>query len=342
MKENPEKPRKIKRRIAKDSADHVKAAGRRSSSRIRTRGPDRAEMLPHKKKRLKYIAVLPSFITLMNGVCGFIAIVFASQSPVVRWTLSFLRRSSSLTTFALSGYMIFLAMIADMLDGRVARLTRTTSSFGGQLDSLSDAVSFGVAPAFLMMKITDFHLENLRVSSPRFSLLLGRGIFFTAIFYAMFAIVRLARFNVENEEDESAHMNFAGLPSPGAAGVVASLVVFHQQILHSISDQTSRAFGIFEMVTVCAFPVITLLAGILMVTRIRYPHVANQLFKGKKTLPVFLTICAVGLFSIWNIQLALVIGFCGFALFGVIRWIIVKLFRKPKPRPGTPAEPTPS
>ena len=310
---------------------------RRPAHRLRTETSARGDM-PHKKRRLKYIAVLPSFITLLNGVCGFIAIVLASRSPVFRLNVFFMRRSS-MTSFAMAGYMIFLAMIADMMDGRVARLTRTTSSFGGQLDSLSDAISFGVAPAFLMIKLADYLMDSLHFASVRSSMLLGRAIFFGGILYAMCAVVRLARFNVENDEDEAAHMNFSGLPSPAAAGVVVSLVIFQQQILLRGVDEASATFHSIGLVTIIALPLITFLSGILMVTRIRYPHAANQLFRGKKTLPVFLLIFAVCLFAIWNIQLAMVIGFCGFALFGVIRWVFLRAFKKspPKPQAGAPA-----
>ena len=288
---------------------------------------------PRRKRRLKYIAVLPSLITLMNGVCGFSAIVLASRTPAFTWNLSLIRRSGSMSSFAMAGFMIFLAMIADMLDGRVARLTRTTSSFGGQLDSLSDAISFGVAPAFLMIKLVEFYLEHLSFDSRQLSVILGRGIFFSAIFYAMCAVLRLARFNVENDEDESAHMNFSGLPSPAAAGVVASLVVLHQQTMPRFFGEAPEVIRFFDVMIVTALPVITFLAGILMVTRICYPHFANHLFRGKKPLPVFILLFTIVLFSIWNIQLALTIGFCGFAVFGVIRWIVVSLCKKRQPQP---------
>jgi len=290
-----------------------------------------------KKRRLKYIAVLPSFITLMNGACGFIAIVFASRSAEVRWNIFFMR-NFNMTSFALAGYMIFLAMIADVMDGRVARLTRTTSSFGGQLDSLSDAISFGAAPAFLMMKVVEYHIENLSFGSYRYSLLIGRGILFSAIFYAMCAIVRLARFNVENDEDESAHMNFAGLPSPAAAGVIVSLVIIHQQILPRIMSRTPDSIQTFEIITISALPIITFFSGLLMVSRIRYPHLANQLLRGKKSLAMLLLLFACGLFIVWNLQLAMVVGFCGFALFGIFRWLILGVFRKPR-RPQPEKEP---
>ena len=308
------------------------------SNRFNKAARDRHGAAVRKKRRLKYIAILPSFVTLMNGACGFIAITFASRSPVLGWSLSFIRRSY-VTSLALSGYMIFLAMIADVLDGRVARLTRTTSSFGGQLDSLSDVISFGIAPAFLMVKLLETHLDNLRPEYERLSMLLGRGILFSAILYVMCAVVRLARFNVENEEDEAAHMNFSGLPSPPAAGIVVSLAIFHQQFLSRLIDQASDYYGVFQLVTLSAFPVITLLAGLLMVSRIRYPHLANQLLRGKKTLSGLLAIFASGLLIVWNIQIAMVVGFCGFALFGVFRWIMVTLYRKRHPPSRADASP---
>jgi len=289
--------------------------------------PVRIKPVKIRKRRLKYIAVLPSFITLMNGACGFIAMVFASRSAEVRWNIFFMR-NFNMTFFALAGYMIFVAMIADMMDGRVARLTRTTSSFGGQLDSLSDAISFGAAPAFLMMKLVERHIDNLDFDRFRFSLLIWRGIFFSAIFYAMCAVVRLARFNVENDENEAAHMNFAGLPSPAAAGVIVSLVIIHQQILPRIMAMAPDSMLTFEIVTISALPLITFFSGILMVSRIRYPHLANQLLRGKKSLAMLLLLFACGLFIIWNLQLAMVIGFCGFALFGVFRWLVLSIFRK--------------
>ena len=267
-----------------------------------------AEAPQRKGRRLKHISFLPSFITLINGACGFIAMLFASDAY-----------------FAMAGYLILIAMIADVLDGRVARLTRTTSSFGGQLDSLSDAISFGVAPAFIMIKLVEYHLGQLGFEDLGLPMLLGRVIILSAVLYAMCAVVRLARFNVENEEDEASHMNFAGLPSPAAAGVVISLVIFHQQIMPRLIDETAKNFHI---ATVAVFPLLTILSGILMVSRIRYPHVANQLLRSKKSPGFLLLIFAVVLLIVWNIQFALLASFCGFALFGVLRWII-SLFRKP-------------
>ena len=293
-----------------------------------------------KKRRLKYIAILPAFVTLLNGACGFISIFFASRGRELRWSL-FFRAGFDVSSFTLAGYMIILAMIMDMLDGRLARLTRTTSSFGGQLDSLTDVISFGVAPAFLMLKLLESSLLHPQFESLRFSVLIERVIFFSAILYAMCAVVRLARFNVENEEDESAHMNFAGLPSPAAAGVVVSFVILHEHFLSGTNGRLPELYGTFGIIILYALPLITFLMSLLMVSRIRYPHLTNQLLRGKKTLPALLTIFASVLFIMWNINLAMVFGFCGFVLFGFFRWVIVSLLKK-LPSRSRSAPPSPS
>jgi CDP-diacylglycerol--serine O-phosphatidyltransferase len=284
-----------------------------------------------KKMRLKYIAILPSLITLMNAMCGFIAIVYASRGSGSVPSLLLFQRYG-VTVFAWAGYLIFFAMIADVLDGRVARLSKTTSSFGGQLDSLSDVISFGVAPAFLMLKVVEVHLRHLQIESPGLAMIVGRFVFLIAILYVICAVIRLARFNVENEEDESAHMNFSGIPSPAAAGTIVSLVIFQQDLLPKIADLSDSLFRVFESATIWALPFVTLFSGILMISRIRYPHVINQYLRGKKTFSTFVGILIAGLLIIWNIQLAMVIGFCGFTLAGSVRWIFGKIFLRKKPR----------
>src|SRR5210317_35290 len=111
-----------------------------------------------RRHRLNYIAILPSLVTLINGLCGFAAIGFAGSTDP---------HSTHLSNFALAGYFIFIGMIADMLDGRLARMSHTTSSFGGQLDSLCDIITFGVAPAFLVFKLLYLKLTDL-VNPPMF------------------------------------------------------------------------------------------------------------------------------------------------------------------------------
>jgi len=263
-----------------------------------------------RRQRLKYITILPSLITILNGVCGFAAIVLTGKGA-----------------FAMAGYMLLLAMIADMLDGRVARISRSTSSFGGQLDSLCDIISFGVAPAFLMLKILDYKLDQFAEFNPAIEFL-QRFVWLAAAAYISCAAIRLARFNVENEEDESAHMSFIGLPTPAAAGVIVSLVIFHQETLPKLSDKNTYAYLICENIIIYALPLLLLAVAILMVSRIRYPHILNQYIKGKKPFAHLIrALLFLGLI-IWSRQAALVLIFCGFAASGFSKWLYYRVIRR--------------
>jgi CDP-diacylglycerol--serine O-phosphatidyltransferase len=283
-----------------------------------------------RKRRLKYIAILPSLVTLMNGLCGFIAIVFASRGLDIAWSPQILPKVH-VSFFALAGYMIFLGMIADVLDGHVARISKTTSSFGAQLDSLCDAISFGVAPAFLMLKLIEGQSLHLSFEDNRFDQLYGRALVLIAIVYAMCAIIRLARFNVETKDE--AHLSFAGLPSPPAAGLVVSMVIFQQDFLPKIAEWPNESVRVFELATIWVLPVITLIAGLLMVSRIPYPHVMNRLLRGKKRFSTFILVLFAVLFAILNIQLAMVLGFFIFVLYGFIRWLVTIAAPKKKDVP---------
>ena len=292
-----------------------------------------------KKRRLKYIAILPSLVTLMNGLCGFTAIIFASRGMDTMWRPNLLPKVN-ISFFALAGYMIFLGMIADVLDGHVARISKSTSSFGAQLDSLCDAISFGVAPAFLMLKLVEAQFHYLYFENSRYALLFGRLVYLTAIVYAMCAIIRLARFNVENKEDESAHLSFAGLPSPPAAGMIVSLVIFQQDFLPKIMEWPDKSsLHIFQVATIWVLPVITLIAGLLMVTRIPYPHIVNRILRGKKHFSTFLLVVFSLLLVIWNIQIAMVLGFFIFMFYGLIRWLVTPHKSRKGDVPPNPAEP---
>jgi CDP-diacylglycerol--serine O-phosphatidyltransferase len=266
-------------------------------------------LLRRVRKRLKSITVLPSLITILNGVCGFAAIAFASKGAAAGIN-HFSYHKLQLPYFAMSGYMILLAMIADMLDGRLARMSKSTSSFGGQLDSLCDVISFGVAPAFLMLKVLEYKLAGFAGLSPAFMNFLGRFIWLVAAAYISCAAIRLARFNVENEEDESVHMSFIGLPTPAAAGVVVSLIIFHQETLPELSAKSTQAYLICENAVTCTLPFLALWAAVLMVSRIRYPHILNQYIKGKKPFAHLIRVLLLLGLIIWSRQAVLVLIFC--------------------------------
>jgi len=278
------------------------------------------------KHRLKYISVLPSFITILNAIAGFAAITIASrgfQGGVIKFELPGL----SFTNFGLAGLMIFLGMIADMLDGRVARMSNSTSSFGGQLDSLCDVVSFGIAPAFLAFQYLTYELEHLVRPPLIVEGLLFRLVWLSCVIYLSCAVIRLARFNVENEEDESSHMKFAGLPSPAAAGAVICLIVFIQD-LYVFPGPEIAIYGVAQSIVVCILPIIVIASGLLMISRVSYPHLINQYLRGKRPL-THLVWALVAIAIIWcSLSAALVIAFLGFAVFGVIRTLGLYLRNK--------------
>jgi len=280
-----------------------------------------------RKQRLKYITILPSLITILNGVCGFAAIALASKGAA-SGTDEFSYHKLSVPYFAMAGYMVLLAMIADMLDGRLARMSQSTSSFGGQLDSLCDIISFGVAPAFLMLKILEYKLAGFAELNPGIENFFQRFIWLAAAAYISCAAIRLARFNVENEEDESAHMSFIGLPTPAAAGVIVSLVIFHQETLPEFSAENTQMYLICENAIIYALPFLVLGVAVLMISRIRYPHILNQYIKGRKPLAHLIRVLLFLGLIIWSRQAVLVLIFCGFAASGFVKWLYYKVIRK--------------
>jgi CDP-diacylglycerol--serine O-phosphatidyltransferase len=214
-------------------------------------------------RRKKAIAVVPSLLTLGNAACGFGCITYAAKvGPEI----------GTPNDVYYAALLIFAAMVFDALDGPVARLAKQTSEFGAQLDSLADVISFGVAPAFLMLKCS-------RVFHPRL-------LWVIAVLYVLCAVLRLARFNV-TKDTESAHQSFRGLPSPAAAGMVASLVIIAPGLVDwtdpELSESAQRVGEWVVTVTSWALPVITFAAACLMVSRVRYPHVVNQFLGGRHT-----------------------------------------------------------
>jgi CDP-diacylglycerol--serine O-phosphatidyltransferase len=218
---------------------------------------------------------MPSLLTLGNAACGFGCITYAAKVG------SGVAESSDLNVLCFAALLIFVAMLFDALDGPLARLTRLTSAFGAELDSLSDAISFGVAPAFLMLKFSaQFH--------PVF--FLRPLLWVIAILYVVCAILRLARFNVTKDGDAQ-HRSFRGLPSPAAAGMVASMVIVMPGLERlAAPDMTAMARWVGDFLlaaTSTGMPLITLCVACLMVSGIRYPHMFNHFFHGRHTLQNF-------------------------------------------------------
>lgn len=227
-----------------------------------------------RRRRLRYIAVLPTLLTLGNLLCGFSAIHFGLRAMIaagagidasVDATLNSEMVERMLPSFLSIGAMlVFIGMLLDMLDGVAARLTNNASEFGTQVDSLADVVTFGVAPAILVVALMMREWHGELVVTPMSAHAGGRLMWVCAAAYCICAAVRLARYNVEHEMPEFSHRTFRGLPSPGAAAVVASLVMLHEHV-----GATFRNPLLF------ALPVITLGTGFLMISRIRYERITQ-------------------------------------------------------------------
>ncbi|MGZ8290948.1 MAG: CDP-diacylglycerol--serine O-phosphatidyltransferase [Telluria sp.] len=225
----------------------------------------KAAKLPRFRRRQKFdasgqpvrsrgIYLLPNAFTTAALFCGFYAIVMSMNQR-----------------FDYAAWAIFIAMILDSLDGRIARLTNTQSEFGAQYDSLSDMVSFGAAPALV---IYEWSLRGL-----------GKLGWIAAFVYCAGAALRLARFNTNIEVVDKRF--FQGMPSPAAAAIVAGFVLMMTDLEISGFEMPWLSFGI------------TLFAGLTMVTNVPYYSFKDVNFR--KSVPfivVFLIALALALVSI--------------------------------------------
>lgn len=285
-------------------------------------------------RRQKVFAVLPTMLTLGNAVCGFGAITFAAKVGLLKrlgWG------TSDTECLWIAAILVFVAMIFDMLDGRAARWAKQTSQFGAELDSLCDAISFGVAPAFILIKFSgEFH---------------PRLLWSIAVLFVVCAILRLARFNVETDEEDT-HEGFSGLPSPAAAGTVASFLIAYPE-LQELAAATatngwerltqSAATYLLDAIQIL-LPIVALTCACLMVSRVRYAHVFNQWFRGKRNYQHILQI-VIGITAVFMVkELAVPLIFCVFAFGAPLKaaWSAVVRRRGPDAAStGTGPQPAP-
>lgn len=235
------------------------------------------------RKRRKGIYILPNLFTLAALFGGFYAIVMAMNGR-----------------FDLAAAGVFCAMVLDSLDGRVARMTNTQSAFGEQMDSLSDMVSFGAAPALIAY---EWSLRGL-----------GRWGWIAAFVYCACAALRLARFNVNTAVVDKRY--FQGLPSPAAAALVAGFIWLMTDLnVQRFQDNwltwSQLSWGMFAL---------TLFAGLTMVTNV--PYYSFKDVQMKKSVP-FAVIVSIALgIAVINIHPPIVLfaifiayGLSGYAVY---------------------------
>lgn len=225
-------------------------------------------------------SVVPNLFTAMNMFCGFLSILSASEG-----------------NYNYAAWLIFIAGLFDALDGMVARFTNSTSELGVELDSLSDIVSFGVAPSFLLYKTYFCQMDVWGIILS--SLLLIAGGF------------RLARFNLQVVGFEKSF--FLGLPIPSAALTIASFVLaFYNE-------------GFAEPFSHMVIPLITVISY-LMISSIRYETIPRFSFKGLKEKPYhFLFISASAILIILTYKRGIFLTFVFMILIGIFRHLYHKL-----------------
>jgi CDP-diacylglycerol--serine O-phosphatidyltransferase len=251
---------------------------------------------------IRTVSVFPTLLTLGNLVCGFFAIVVAARvdKPIsIAWNFE------DTWNVMISGCLIFIAMIFDGMDGFVARLSRTASDFGAELDSLCDVVTFGVAPGFLLVKMC-----------PRFTYLHSQAVWVIAASYVACAALRLARFNVETSDDDE-HLHFNGLPSPAAAGAIAGFAIMFYTLRNA--DTPLMFANKIDDLLQTILPFYAVMLGLLMVSQVPYPHVVNQVFRGQRSLAhvVGVIFAFVAVMVIPGYSIAII--FCVFTFYGPLR-----------------------
>lgn len=232
---------------------------------------------------MKIKEMLPTIVTLGNMVCGFISVLCVLNQR-----------------FEIAAWLIVAAMVLDAFDGRLARMMKSTSNIGAQLDSMADLITFGIAPAILIIKIC--------TNIPQV-FLWGVGLFFLIC-----AAFRLARFNAQKDEgtDVPRHF-FTGLPTTLSGGTVAQLVIL---------DHFMRTrFGIDMVITL--LPFITFMLGVFMVSKIPFFNITGKIGIKQGVPAMVLEFSAAILLFIIAPELALSVTLSFYliicAMYGVVR-----------------------
>lgn len=265
---------------------------------------------PKNSKMRRGVSLLPISFTVGNIVCGYYALVAAMHGGAAN--------------FDAAAKAIGIAIVLDGLDGRVARLTGSSSPFGKEFDSLADVISFGLAPAFLAYSWGMFSLE-------------GQGDFFRQLArwggvmtfaFLMCGAWRLARFNIQAPEAPG-HVplrHFIGLPIPAAAGMIAALVHFRKSPL----TEWPWAIAWLGLVAGLAF---------LMVSTVRYYSFKDIDLRRRRSSLVVVALGLLVILIVSNSEVVLPLLAIGYVLSGIIGKISGWIRRRPGPSPTATGEP---
>ena len=252
------------------------------------------------------IYFLPNLLTAGNLFCGFLALTKIVEADPAS--------DNFIHVIHTALFLILLACIFDLFDGRVARMGGNESPFGREFDSLADIVSFGAAPAFLVHRIV---LAGVFVEHPQ----LG---WFIASVYLICGAFRLARFNcLAAMNSHSSSKEFLGFPIPAAAGLVASLTLFLLWIEEKGFSESKLRF---------ALPVLLLFLSAMMVSEVKYPSFKSLDFRAKRSFfkMLIIVLCVGCFFILWENVLPVLapLVFTVYLLYGFVRPYLSRAWRR--------------
>jgi CDP-diacylglycerol--serine O-phosphatidyltransferase len=241
----------------------------------------------NREDRRRGIYVLPNLVTTASLFCGFYAIIASISGNYYHAALS-----------------ILVAAVLDGVDGRIARLTRTTSAFGVQYDSLSDLIAFGLAPGILVF---------LWALKP-----FNRFGWMAAFLYVVCGALRLARFNVQTGVVSSKY--FVGLPIPASASIVATTILF----IYQVGGTGSTGYlAVLILIYVLSF---------LMVSNIPYPSFKGMKLGERRSFNFMVAVVLVFVLVALEPFVMLSVGILGYVLSGPVL-ALIRLKKKPEPEP---------
>ena len=265
-------------------------------------------------------SLFANLLTIGNGVCGFAALVELSKivEPQAAETIE-----SNTRHQLVAGYLILLGMLFDAFDGKVARMVKGSTELGAQLDSLCDLVTFGVVPAFMIVQM------NLG-GDPRWV----HMVWFLSLAYFLGALLRLARFNVENSPEEDAHLCFKGLPSPAAAGCVASLVIFQAYVLQArqaefgwFSAPVLQDMQAWAGALTYIMPFLAIFLGFTMVSsRLKFEHIGSRIFATAHSWEFFVSLVFAAVLLAVVPEVFLPIAFIGYLIWTPVKFVFRLVF----------------
>ncbi|MDR0303058.1 MAG: CDP-diacylglycerol--serine O-phosphatidyltransferase [Treponema sp.] len=257
--------------------------------------------VPTREELKKGIYIIPSMFTCGNMTFGFLSVLASIRGH-----------------FIPAAWFLIGALACDIIDGRIARMTNTTSMFGMELDSLSDLVSFGIAPAMMMYMLVLNTMGKIGIA--------------IAVLYVLCCALRLARFNVLAHTGE-VHKHFVGLPTPASAGVIISFVLSYQLLApegYNLNFKTIPVLMELMPVFFRVMPIVIVVLSFLMVSNVPYMSFKKLKLSKVRTIELLAVLIVLVILIVIFPQNTIFIIFAIYAISGLLIYISRIFFRRKK------------